>query len=155
LRDFPISQVLNGMLVLVIALVLIGWVSVARIIRGAVLAEKHELHVEGARQMRPSHHYRERACRQGAAHPLTHRSFTITFIINHPIADPITPMTYSAYAPRTSNTQPPTGADTMRMSAGSVTVKTAIIIVTCRSGVVLRNVVPLETLQKVMPGFPD
>ena len=36
--------------------------------------------------------------------------------------------------PRTSNTQPPTGADTMRTIDGNVTVKTAIIIVTCRSG---------------------
>jgi ABC-type dipeptide/oligopeptide/nickel transport system permease subunit len=51
LREFPISRVLNGMLVLVIAFVLIGWVSLARIIRGAVLAEKQELYVEAARQL--------------------------------------------------------------------------------------------------------
>jgi peptide/nickel transport system permease protein len=51
LRAAPISQVLNGMLVLVIAFVLIGWVSLARIIRGAVLAEKQELYVEAARQL--------------------------------------------------------------------------------------------------------
>ncbi len=51
LRQEPISQMLNGMLVLVIAFVLIGWVSLARIIRGAVLAEKQELYVEAARQL--------------------------------------------------------------------------------------------------------
>jgi ABC-type dipeptide/oligopeptide/nickel transport system permease subunit len=51
LREFPISRVLNGMLVLVIAFVLIGWVSLARIMRGAVLAEKQELYVEAARQL--------------------------------------------------------------------------------------------------------
>jgi len=51
LRASPISQVLNGMLVLVIAFVLIGWVNLARIIRGAVLAEKQELYVEAARQL--------------------------------------------------------------------------------------------------------
>jgi ABC-type dipeptide/oligopeptide/nickel transport system permease subunit len=51
LREQPISQVLNGMLVLVIAFVAIGWVSLARIMRGAVLAEKQELYVEAARQL--------------------------------------------------------------------------------------------------------
>ena len=39
------------MLVLVIAFVLIGWVSLARIVRGAVLVEKQELYVEAARQL--------------------------------------------------------------------------------------------------------
>ena len=51
LRESPVSQVLNGMLVLVIAFMLIGWVSLARIVRGAVLAEKQELYVEAARQL--------------------------------------------------------------------------------------------------------
>jgi ABC-type dipeptide/oligopeptide/nickel transport system permease subunit len=55
LRAAPISQVLNGLLVLVIAFALIGWVSLARIIRGAVLAQKHELYVEAARQLGLSH----------------------------------------------------------------------------------------------------
>ncbi len=51
LRESPINQLLNGMLVLVIAFVLIGWVSLARIVRGAVLAQKQELYVEAARQL--------------------------------------------------------------------------------------------------------
>jgi ABC-type dipeptide/oligopeptide/nickel transport system permease subunit len=55
LRESPVSQLLNGMLVLVIAFVLIGWVSLARIIRGAVLAQKQEMYVEAARQLGMSH----------------------------------------------------------------------------------------------------
>jgi ABC-type dipeptide/oligopeptide/nickel transport system permease subunit len=55
LRESPVSRMLNGMLVLVIAFMLIDWVSLARIIRGAVLAEKQELYVEAARQLGLSH----------------------------------------------------------------------------------------------------
>lgn len=78
---------------------------------------------------------------RSAAHPSSCRSLTMIFMIIHPTADPITPITYSRYAPRTSNTQPPTGADTMRMNAGSVTVKIAIVIVTCRA----RATSPMKT----------
>ena len=55
LRDSPLNKPLNGVLVLVIAFVLIGWVSLARIVRGAVLAQKQELYVEAARQLGMSH----------------------------------------------------------------------------------------------------
>jgi ABC-type dipeptide/oligopeptide/nickel transport system permease subunit len=51
LRDSPLNKPLNGVLVLVIAFVLIGWVSLARIVRGAVLTQKQELYVEAARQL--------------------------------------------------------------------------------------------------------
>lgn len=51
LRAQPIGQALDGMLVLVIAYAFIGWVGLARLVRGAVLAQKHELYVEAAEQI--------------------------------------------------------------------------------------------------------
>jgi oligopeptide transport system permease protein len=48
-RQTPFGKWLNGMGVLVLAFFLVGWVSLARLVRGAVLTIKQELFVEAAR----------------------------------------------------------------------------------------------------------
>lgn len=51
LRDTLIGQMLNGLLLLFIALAFVNWVSVARIIRGQVLSLKEKEFIEAARSI--------------------------------------------------------------------------------------------------------
>jgi ABC-type dipeptide/oligopeptide/nickel transport system permease subunit len=48
-RLTPFGKWLNGLVVLALALLLVGWVSLARLVRSAVLSTKQELYVEAAR----------------------------------------------------------------------------------------------------------
>lgn len=48
LRDLPIAKIGGGMLMITVALVTVGWVGMARLVRGAVLVLKQELYVEAA-----------------------------------------------------------------------------------------------------------
>lgn len=51
LRDTPIGRVWNGMLLLFLALAIVSWVGVARLVRGSVLALKEKEFVEAARSI--------------------------------------------------------------------------------------------------------
>lgn len=51
LRDSPIGRFLNGLFLLFIALAIVGWVSVARLVRGQVLSLKQKEFVEAARSI--------------------------------------------------------------------------------------------------------
>ncbi len=48
-RDTPFGKWLNGLGVVILAFFLVGWVSLARLVRGAVLTIKHQLYIEAAR----------------------------------------------------------------------------------------------------------
>jgi ABC-type dipeptide/oligopeptide/nickel transport system permease subunit len=47
----PFGLLLNGLVVLILAFTLIGWVNLARLVRAAVLSVKEELYVEAARSV--------------------------------------------------------------------------------------------------------
>lgn len=49
LRDTPIGQLLNGFALLFVALALVSWVGVARLVRGQVLSIKEKEYIEAAR----------------------------------------------------------------------------------------------------------
>lgn len=51
LRDTPIGQFLNGLFLLFIALALVNWVGVARLVRGQVLSLKQKEFIEAARSI--------------------------------------------------------------------------------------------------------
>jgi oligopeptide transport system permease protein len=51
LKDTPIGSFLNGFLILFMALSLVGWVGVARLVRGQVLSLKEKEFVEAARAL--------------------------------------------------------------------------------------------------------
>jgi oligopeptide transport system permease protein len=56
LKDTPIGKFMNGFLVLFMALSLVGWVSVARLVRGQVLSLKEKEFVEAARAVGVRNH---------------------------------------------------------------------------------------------------
>jgi oligopeptide transport system permease protein len=56
LKDAPIGKFMNGFLVLFAALSLVGWVSVARLVRGQVLSLKEKEFVEAARAIGVRNH---------------------------------------------------------------------------------------------------
>lgn len=51
LRDTPLGRVWNGMLLLFLALAIVSWVGVARLVRGSVLALKEKEFVEAAKSI--------------------------------------------------------------------------------------------------------
>lgn len=51
LRNTPIGQLLNGLLLLFVALAIINWVGVARLVRGQVLSLKEKEFIEAARMI--------------------------------------------------------------------------------------------------------
>jgi oligopeptide transport system permease protein len=51
LRDTPIGQALNGLLLLFMALSIVGWVGLARLVRGQVLSLKQKEFIEAARMI--------------------------------------------------------------------------------------------------------
>ncbi len=55
LRDTPIGRILNGLFLLFVALAVVNWVGVARLVRGAVLAIKEKEFIEAARCIGASH----------------------------------------------------------------------------------------------------
>jgi oligopeptide transport system permease protein len=56
LKDTPIGKFMNGFLVLFMALSLVGWVSVARLVRGQVLSLKEKEFIEAARAVGVRNH---------------------------------------------------------------------------------------------------
>lgn len=55
LRDTPVGAFLNGMFLLFIALALVAWVDVARLVRGQVMAVREKEYVESARAVGATH----------------------------------------------------------------------------------------------------
>ena len=65
LRDTSIGTVMNGLFLLFIALAIVNWVGVARLVRGQVLSLKQKEFIEAARshrRQRPAHHVHATCC---------------------------------------------------------------------------------------------
>lgn len=55
LRDTPIGQLLNGLVLLFVALAIVSWISLARIVRGQVLSLKEKEFVEAGKMVGAGH----------------------------------------------------------------------------------------------------
>jgi len=55
LRDTPAGQLMNGLVLLFVALAIVGWISLARIVRGQVLSLKEKEFVEAGRMVGAGH----------------------------------------------------------------------------------------------------